>query len=337
MKELNIEEYINTFTQFYGEEYRRAITKKLYNVEFVFLDDLFPTTDFSSININIYESEFNFDTLKTSYTNEEIIEKVTEKVESLNIKGDKSHYIDSMVGLKNCTKNAAAYITPFVKDNEELSPSILCVLKSREEIESHNFYHELTHVIQSSFHNITKDGFEFHTGFNYQHQQFNEQENEEQVPQEQIDSIIFNEVIIDYLTMQTMQSKISEVGTTYSHGFIFLKDFIEAYKPELIKCLMSDNAFEFQNIIGKENFKNLAKYTTEMVSYANSEAKLVWSISQTLGIPIKSFSTFKQHFSEIDKLDLPEKERGYVDCHKNLTITTKNILKQKENENYLGK
>ena len=246
MKELNIEEYINTFTQFYGEEYRRAITKKLYNVEFVFLDDLFPTTDFSSININIYESEFNFDTLKTSYTNEEIIEKVTEKVESLNIKGDKSHYIDSMVGLKNCTKNAAAYITPFVKDNEELSPSILCVLKSREGIGSHNFYHELTHVIQSSFHNITKDGFEFHTGFNYQHQQFNEQENEEQVPQEQIDSIIFNEVITDYLTMQTMQSQEREIHTTYSHGFKFVKDFIEAYKPELIKCLMSDNALNFK-------------------------------------------------------------------------------------------
>lgn len=345
MKELDLEKYINEFTEFYGEEYRFQITKKIYNVEFVFLDDVLQENDVLQKNATITREDIlnNPDVLKIlssvtaqKQSNEEILEKVKQKIESLNIKGDKTPYIDSMFKLAIGQKDgAAAYTTAFIKDDEEAKPLTLCVFQKNKDIETHDFYHELTHVVHSSFNNITNESFCWQTGFLGLTIKLDGKDEETDDETKLENNKLFNEVITDYLTMQMCNTPREQLTTSYSTAFMYLCEFFETYKPEIMHCLMSDNPMQFQNIIGKENFENLTKYTADMLTnYPDSCLySIINSISATLGKPINNFTAFKNHFAEIAKLPLGERERGYVDCYKSLTTTTNNIINQKTQKN----
>ena len=232
-----------------------------------------------------------------------------------------------------------AYVTAGVSE-KGIEPFLVCKWGAATDwsLESYldlELVHELGHVVTNSAY--TKDGdLWWKCGFDGENYSKREVSGKS-VTERKYEAL--NEIINDYFT-QDIYKLIREKGivlnpgkqeqesaSSYSYGFNLLGGFIEKHKEEIIDSLMSDDPMAFAEIIGKQNYEELAEACTQYLELAGNLDRYLDFAKQT------KLLSEKHQISFFDATQLPQdwEERllPYAECFKKVAEINKKLTQAK--------
>jgi hypothetical protein len=100
-----------------------------------------------------------------------------------------------------------------------------------------------------------------------------------------------NEALNEYFTFEAVEHENikNSSKSVYQSAFYMLQDFINKYRPEIIKCLMGGDLLEFVDFIGEDNLVALNKNVKNMFDRPklNDSAKKLEKIANSKGVRIE--------------------------------------------------
>ena len=146
-----------------------------------------------------------------------------------------------------------------------------------------------------------------------------------------------NEALNEYFTIEACKNSKIKEKSKYIKAFYMLKDFIEAYRTEIIKCLMGGDLLEFVDLVGEQNLIDLNEKVRELfknseVVATNARLEKLEKLSKQKGVRIENLFS-DEDIEEIkeklkqNKQELEEKGQGYLIAEIEITIEINGEMK----------
>jgi len=234
--------------------------------------------------------------------------------------------------------SAQAYFTTYLTNDNQMHEMIVLP----ENFNDHQLAHELNHAIESHVLKITENGYTNISGFDKIKTSFNDTADYSELEKTHRKYEFLNEAINEYITLQLM-AKAKELGITisadnkdqrsgYGLGVNLTKKFTSTFITELTECRLSNNPMQFAEIIGTENFEELASSISEIMSLDGIAIfDLHNRLEEKAGKSFEGIHGLMNNSSELLALDsLTPREREFVESLQRYSNISKSLIASKQ-------